>query len=123
MKTCEDCIHYYVCYEGLDRSVCSLFKDKSKFIELPCSIGDIVYYPYAGKILEKKVTAYHRIYDSCSGVQGINWWYELDNDESETMDTDIIGSVVFLTREEAEKKLEVLNHGNQTSITRANSSS
>lgn len=109
MKTCEDCIHYYVCYEGPDRSVCSLFKDKSRFIELPCSVGDTVYYPYAGKILEKKVTAYHRIYDARSGVQGTDWWYELDNDESETMDTDIIGGIVFLTREEAEKKLEELN--------------
>lgn len=42
------------------------------------------------------------------GVQGIDWWYELENDESETMDADLIGKTVFLTREEAEKKLEEL---------------
>lgn len=59
MKTCEDCIHYEVC-EGyiptdLDKDIwdlcaqgksdeipdidkrCSSFKDKSRFIELPCS--------------------------------------------------------------------------------------
>lgn len=120
--TCKDCIHCDVCTQDIlstdlhpyiDFSVrddveesCCDFKDKSKFIELPCSVGDTVYYPYAGKILEKKVTAYHRIYDARSGAQGIDWWYELENDESETMDADLIGKTVFLTREEAEKKLE-----------------
>lgn len=117
MKTCKDCVHYPICSDvGVARydifddderyTTCIMFKDKSKFIELPCSIGDTVYYPYAGKILEKKVTAYHRIYDARSGIQGINWWYELDNDEAETMDIDLIGKTVFLTREEAKKKLE-----------------
>lgn len=123
--TCKDCISFEACsfrnslpifygesdsddiYDTME-TACKAFKDKSKFIELPCSVGDIVYYPYAGKILEKKVTAYHRIYDARSGVQGIDWWYELDNDESETMDADLIGKTVFLTRDEAEKKLETI---------------
>ena len=87
--TCRDCIHCDVCtqyilstdlHSYIDFSVrddveesCCDFKDKSKFIELTCSVGDTVYYPYAGKILEKKVTAYHRVYDALSGVQGIDW--------------------------------------------------
>lgn len=105
--TCKDCIHFEVCcYVDRFLPICDSFKDKSKLIELPCSVGDIVYYPYAGKILEKKVTAYHRVYDARSGVQGIDWWYELDDDESETMDVDLIGKTVFLTKDEAEKKLE-----------------
>ena len=109
--TCEDCLHYDICIGAFGDwlpKICDSFKDKSKFIELPCSVGDTVYYPYAGKILEKKVTAYHRVYDARSGVQGIDWWYELENDESETMDADLISKTVFLTREEAEKKLEEL---------------
>lgn len=109
--TCEDCLHYDICLGAFGDwlpKICDSFKDKSKFIELPCSVGDTVYYPYAGKILEKKVTAYHRVYDARSGVQGIDWWYELENDESETMDADLISKTVFLTREEAEKKLEEL---------------
>ena len=109
--TCEDCLHYDICIGAFGDwlpKICDSFKDKSKFIEIPCSVGDTVYYPYAGKILEKKVTAYHRVYDARSGVQGIDWWYELENDESETMDADLISKTVFLTREEAEKKLEEL---------------
>ena len=109
--TCEDCLHYDICIGAFGDQlpkICDSFKDKSKFIEIPCSVGDTVYYPYAGKILEKKVTAYHRVYDARSGVQGIDWWYELENDESETMDADLISKTVFLTREEAEKKLEEL---------------
>ena len=117
MKTCEDCIHYHVCdieairaIENIGAKLCHNFKDESRLIELPCSIGDTVYYPYAGKILEKKVTAYHRVYDARTGIQGIDWWYELDNDESETMDADLIGKTVFLTKEEAEKKLEEIKN-------------
>lgn len=48
MKTCKDCIHRGVCilYDAFDyeepttADACRFFKDKSKFIELPCSIGD-----------------------------------------------------------------------------------
>ena len=47
MKTCKDCIHSDVCHivemsswwELADYR-CDDFKDKSKFIELPCSVGD-----------------------------------------------------------------------------------
>ena len=39
MKTCEDCIHFEVCcYVDVFLPACDSFKDKSKFIELPCSI-------------------------------------------------------------------------------------
>ena len=43
--TCEDCVHYEVC-EGLEKNGinkispvhCGYFKDKSRFIELPCRV-------------------------------------------------------------------------------------
>lgn len=46
-KTCDDCIHQKVCllYDAFDYkepilvSDCMFFKDKSKFIEFPCSDG------------------------------------------------------------------------------------
>lgn len=51
--TCKDCIHYELCEirgytynENLDESVdiiCGDFKDKSRYIELPCKVGDTVY--------------------------------------------------------------------------------
>lgn len=61
MSTCkDDCLHYEACrmnihhktnYERfeekykkkIDSSNCSLFKDRSKFIELPCKVGQMVY--------------------------------------------------------------------------------
>lgn len=50
--TCKDCAHYEVCkiepklvgfnVNGKIRE-CDHFKDKSKFIELPCKVGDTVF--------------------------------------------------------------------------------
>lgn len=53
--TCKDCAHYEVCNDSADISICihkidkkvetacKHFKDKSKFIELPCKAGDTVF--------------------------------------------------------------------------------
>lgn len=53
MATCKDCIHFESCKnlyethgEGLsgDSYVCDFFKDRSRFVELPCKVGDTVYF-------------------------------------------------------------------------------
>lgn len=51
--TCKDCIHYAVCHnnfknidlneEMTDKHCCVYFKDKSCIVELPCSVGNMVY--------------------------------------------------------------------------------
>ena len=44
--TCKDCLYYEVCcdeYELAHAENCNNFKDKSKYIELPCKVGDRVY--------------------------------------------------------------------------------
>ena len=55
MANCKDCLHVEVCkniYEvhgdGLSEEsyVCDHFSNRSRFVELPCKIGDIVYCPY-----------------------------------------------------------------------------
>ena len=54
--TCEDCIHYDIClgaFGVLVGRVCDSFKDKSKFIELFCSVGDTVFLTREGT--EKKL--------------------------------------------------------------------
>ena len=43
--TCKDCIHCEVCIQLLDQIdnptfTCAIFKDRSKFIELPRKVGD-----------------------------------------------------------------------------------
>ena len=54
-KTCKDCIHYDACkdmYDGIkedfddkvDVECCEFFKDKDRFIELPCDKGDVLQY-------------------------------------------------------------------------------
>lgn len=48
MKSCKDCLHNKVCinfssYNDDLKMVCPEFKDRSRFVELPCKIGDMVY--------------------------------------------------------------------------------
>ena len=56
--TCKDCIHYDVCqhsrsageyFEINVEKFCKLFKDKSRFIELPCKVGDTAYIDLSDK--------------------------------------------------------------------------
>lgn len=107
MATCKDCIHYEACYifehdivaygKNAEKQ-CIDFKDRSKFIELPCrvNIGDKVW------TLDSKDTI-------CTGtvvcifkdVLGfsidIGWEIcELKN----------VGKTVFFTKEEAEQALK-----------------
>lgn len=53
MNKCESCAHYDACknlYDILmdgrelpDQEECERFKDRSRFVELPCKVGDTVY--------------------------------------------------------------------------------
>lgn len=42
MSTCKDCLHSEICPWDCDSVVCERFKDKSKFLELPCRMGDYI---------------------------------------------------------------------------------
>lgn len=94
MKTCEDCIHYDICLGAfglLINCICDSFKDKSKFIELPCAIGDTVY------MINSKIDPY-------DGDE----YYTIIQAPFRASILHLIGKVFFLTREEAEKRLEEL---------------
>lgn len=48
--TCEDCLYYKFCsnqYGDINyfdvENYCGVFEDKSKYIKLPCKVGDTVY--------------------------------------------------------------------------------
>ena len=60
MSTCKDCLHWDACKNMLEAmghivdgdgenadQRCNDFTDKSRFVELPCKIGDTVYRIYA----------------------------------------------------------------------------
>jgi hypothetical protein len=108
--TCKECVHYEVCekhdiifgeskiYENVGvESICEYFKPKSRFVELPCEVGQTVYeieysigsYElWEARPLETKVKAI------CILTE--NDYYPLGR----------VGKDVFLSREEAEKALK-----------------
>ncbi|MEF2919096.1 MAG: hypothetical protein U0O22_01335 [Acutalibacteraceae bacterium] len=113
MATCEQCIHYEVCQaleknnqvEKINPKSCSLFKDKSKFLELPCKVGvvgNIVYFIKNGKVNKCYVTTI-RIHNEKSVIftlmiEELYAFYDVSAKD--------IYKTVFLTKEEAEKALK-----------------
>lgn len=114
--SCEDCIHYNVCTElctGIDMCLlmkdeyadrlCSNFKDKSKFIELPCKVGDKLYMPLKSlfnilcyNVLEISINE-HGVYIIASLNGGCY---------PENFDISAIGKTIFLTEEEAKQAIK-----------------
>lgn len=110
---CKYCINYDICSTesvNCDRANhCSMFKDKSQYIKLPCKVGDTVYVidGYYG-LIECIVN------DIRVGVDNLYYtlfYYEQPvDDPAELIDTfdydkDDLGKTVFLTKAEAEKAL------------------
>lgn len=114
---CKDCYHFDVCAYYLQQqgdtlgvdivaTKCPMYKDKSRIIELPCKVGDTVYFiksaftylkePKA-EIVKTIITAeYDTIYKT----------------QNRAFNIAVIGETVFLTREEAEQALkECENNG------------
>ena len=147
---CKDCIHYEVCGgftpTDLDTDVfdycregrtdeipdiewrCNSFKPKSRYIELPCAVGDTVYVIepctcysrfYANSCKEhfnddKRIKALlivprgthsYRAYASC---------FKLFERKFQLKHLNKIGKTVFLTREEAERALKVNRDAEQS---------
>ena len=56
MANCVDCVHAEVCEEYgevfslIKGGKCSLFKDRARFVEVPCKLGDEIFYTVMGKI-------------------------------------------------------------------------
>ena len=55
MATCKDCIHSDVCTRLMRQMSynpvpCSIFKDRARFPELPCKVGNIIFIPSHEKI-------------------------------------------------------------------------
>ena len=104
--TCKDCIHYKVCCQkplhvvtGMDfvyrykynqiERVCKDFKDRSRFVELPCKIGTELF-----RI--KQINGKRFITNTA--LNSNTFWNIVMQGE--------FGKTVFLTREEAEQALK-----------------
>lgn len=117
-ENCENCLHYGVCtyaspYQSVDN--CPDFADKALYIKLPRKLNlpeelyrymfDDNYQAFAIKCKVVKITGYGFILKH--PIDGREWEYTYDR----------IGKTVFLTKEEAEKKLKELKNEFATTIT------
>lgn len=114
--TCKDCIHGDLCnafrenfrISMLYPSQCGCFKDKSKYIELPCKVGDTVYVIKNNKICAKDIVYYNKIHSRVA-EQNEEYWHCVDRDRISinviTFYPENIGKTVFLSEWDAEKEL------------------
>lgn len=111
MATCKNCIRVPVCvdhrYYGITPKMCKNFKDCSRFVELPCKVGDTVYFVDDEIMLPAEVDTI-RIREAGIFFEWVQW--DRSYETAEVWDTgefksDDIGKTVFLTREEAETEL------------------
>lgn len=123
--TCKNCIHFEMCLKKCGKSKafaetvdeeyfshadkCDYFKDKSRYIELPCKVGTTLYFLYNSPYADKPDLT-PRIYKTT------DWHFEVDKTGIVINTDDIhsfnkvydyyLGKTVFLTREEAERALK-----------------
>lgn len=108
---CKDCLYYDFCndyneypdyIQHCEQTMgtefkCSYFKDKSRFIELPCKVGDTAYYVVGNgdnsRIIEEGLEGFSIIGDKLYVIDECKDFYE-------------VGVEVFLSKQEAEKALE-----------------
>ncbi len=115
--TCKDnCLHYKVCKSiswqlpFLNPKECDCFEDKSKYIELPCKVGDMVYAHCntVNQIVGYSVEDIHIDDEKTSFfATAFDVYFNEFLDEKE-FNLEDIGKTVFITKEEAETKLKEL---------------
>lgn len=101
MASCKDCLSCKVCYhtqvENLPECTevrdCEHFKDRNRFVELPCKVGDTVFVVNGFKEIEEFEVDYYVVEKNVISVGMV------DDGEYEI-------ETVFLTREEAEQALK-----------------
>lgn len=120
MASCKDCIHDNVC-DKMNKIECGLlnkceyFKDRSRFMELPCKIGEEIY----EMVLNRDKSFSHCNTHKVVGVHLGNFPDLRGHKRQEYLVTHCkvmnllsriplnkLGKTVFLTREAAEKALE-----------------
>ncbi len=125
MSKCKDCLHYEACkeiydildttcsgefdYEEFARS-CKNFTDRSEWVQLPCKVGDTVFYFKGGYYIGDKnrwEICPIKVTEISTKIGRSGKLYPLSIIANGTRyPITSIGKTVFLTREEAEKALE-----------------
>ena len=111
MATCKECIHSECCFMQYGKTNalkwqselgCKNFKDRSRFVELPCKVGAKIYDPVRGQISEYIVISFgvneYGLYLNLRCIQGLC--------RHDMVRPEWIGTIVFFTLEEAERALK-----------------
>lgn len=130
--TCKDCIHYDLCrscsriqlgwhgnsvhYVENIEEICKDFKDRSRFVELPCKVGNRVYFnnihiKYAD-VIGIYIDAFGgvldlRVFTNVPIPNGFGYEYFISKDYT----FEDIGKRLFLTKESAEQALKERENG------------
>lgn len=114
MASCKDCVHVEVCckknlhvavgmniiprfkYKRIEQE-CKHFQDRSRFVELPCKVGDTIYRLKDGKVTKEQVVEFG--ISSRGVVLYRTLGYELGY-------SDYFGNSLFFSKEEAEQALK-----------------
>lgn len=114
MASCKDCLHYEACESQVPKTFwdsetfyyhCKCFKDRNRFVELPCRVGDTIY-----EITERKRNGkwnkviVERVVN-CIEI-GRGGFMTIRSGTTITAFLPDLGETVFLTREEAEQALK-----------------
>ena len=104
MSTCKECLHFEMCNRCDNQIVnhnswklaenveliCPHFKDKSKFIELPCRMGDYIEWRNKlGNIVTLEVTGFE--FDSSGNV--VNYHTKYSDIQPSINDENLIGVI------------------------------
>lgn len=109
-EECKSCLYYEICnaiglvgIESTEKIKCVRYKDRSRFVELPCKLGDTLFVPTRNFVTEYKIVSFQiceeGIWYRTNVIKGILTRLISDNVEN-------IGKTVFLTREAAEQALK-----------------
>lgn len=108
MATCKDCIHSDVCTRLMRQMSynpvpCSIFKDRSRLVELPCKVGNRLYvlFPKSKYIAEYVVTAFW-VEEADVIIRIVDTRFYTTN----ILFTRDIGTKAFLTKKEAGQALK-----------------
>ena len=106
--TCKDCIHYEVCKKTRIMNPshnyateCNDYNDRSRFVELPCKAGDIVYLITDGDVStvhidRVRIDEYSIMFD----------WYNSHTNEVGSFNLIEIGRHIYLSGNEVKQALK-----------------
>lgn len=113
--TCKDCIHNDLCealeMNGLTKvhpKQCGFYTDRSRYVELPCKVGDKLYYIPFVKTIEECIVHAVEYEEKATIVKCHLWRKEFEGLLHKNLvyfNIDDFGKMVFLTKEEAERAL------------------